>query len=255
MQRVFGAVAVLFLISPHAGAQTAMDGILAEARAACESFEGGTFEPGDAVTEVDLTGDGQADHLVDEGRFSCSSAASMYCGSGGCMLHAVVGDSVTSWQATGWRTIDWGGAHILLVGRDGGWCGGAGAEVCFEALNWSGDRFLSVRPADPQPAAAEDAAMPYATDAFDATTFLPCSLDEPTQDQSCPAAILRGAPGEATIRVVAPDGVERVLEFSEGTITAPGTDELTWAKDGDNWYVGIGGREYYIVPEAAVFGG
>ena len=258
MRHFFSAIAALVLTAAQAGAQTAVDDILAGARADCESFEGGVFDPGNAVNAVDLTGDGALDSLVDEGAFSCTSAASLYCGSGGCMLHAVVGDGVTSWQATGWQVIDWGQARILLIGRDGGWCGGIGAEACFEALNWSDGRFLTVMPAAPVPAAdapADDATRPYSTDDFDATTYLPCSLNEPTQDQSCPAGVLRGAPGVATIRITAPDGAERVLEFVDGAITAPGTDDLTWAKDGDNWYVGIGGREYYIVPEAAVFGG
>ncbi|MCV2867629.1 hypothetical protein OEW28_03190 [Defluviimonas sp. WL0002] len=253
MWRLLFAIAAFGVISDAAKAEAPVDGILSEARAACESFEGGSFDPGNAVTDIDLTGDGAADILVDESAFSCTSAASMYCGSGGCMLHAVVGDRVESWQATGWQVIDWGQARILLIGRDGGWCGGAGSQACFEALNWSDGRFLTVMPGQPEPASAT---APYSTEDFDATTMLPCSLDEPTQDQSCPAGILRGAAGEATIRVTAPDGVERVLEFSaEGAIASPGTDGLTWAKDGDNWYVGIGGREYYIVPEAAVFGG
>ncbi|MCV2863974.1 hypothetical protein [Defluviimonas sp. WL0075] len=251
MRRLVFGIMAAGLGAASAQAQTAVERVLAEARAECESFEGGAFDPGNAVSAVDLTGDGTADSLVDEGTFSCTSAASLYCGTGGCMLHAVVGDTVTSWQATGWQVIDWGQSRIVLIGRDGGWCGGIGAETCFEALTWSDGRFLTVMPTAPAPTAT----APYSTDDYDATTLLPCSLGEPTQDQSCPAGILRGAPGVATIRITAPDGAERVLEFSEGAIASPGTDELTWAKDGDTWYVGIGGREYYIVPEAAVFGG
>ncbi len=133
------------LLAAPAAADPAGD-ILTAAEATCAGFENGVFDPGDAVTAIDLTGDGADDLLIDEAGFTCSSGASMYCGSGGCMLHAIVGDSVTSLQATGWRTLDWGPARILLVGRDGGWCGGVGAEVCFEALNWSEGRFLTIAP-------------------------------------------------------------------------------------------------------------
>ena len=63
------------------------------------------------------------------------------------MLHAIIGETVTSWQATGWRLIDWNGDTILLIGRDGGWCGGIGAEWCYEALNWLDGRYMTVMPA------------------------------------------------------------------------------------------------------------
>ena len=125
--------------------------ILDTAREVCTSYENGQFDAGDAVTEIDLTGDGVPDRVVDESRFGCSSAASMYCGSGGCMLHAVVGEDSWRFQAEGWRVIDWDAQPILLIARDGGWCGGVGAQLCFEAVTWSDGDMLSVMP-PPQPA-------------------------------------------------------------------------------------------------------
>ena len=120
--------------------------LLDEASAACAEFEGGTFAAGDAVSSVDLDGDGTPDRVVDESRFACSSSASMYCGSGGCILHAVIGGRSWSFQAEGWQVIEWAGRPILLIARDGGWCGGAGAQLCFEAVTWSGGEMLSVMP-------------------------------------------------------------------------------------------------------------
>jgi len=98
---------------------------------------------------------------------------------------------------------------------------------------------------------------PYTTAEYDATTLLPCSLGDPSHNKSCPAGIRRGSPssGSATIHVTAPDGSERVLEFADGGVTSPGGGELTWGKQGDEWYIGIENREFYVVPEAAVFGG
>lgn len=98
---------------------------------------------------------------------------------------------------------------------------------------------------------------PYTTPEYDATTLLPCSLGDPSHNEHCPAGIHRGPPGSgsATIHVTAPDGVERVLEFADGDLTTPGGGELTWGKQGDDWYIGIDNREFYVVPEAAVFGG
>ena len=51
------------------------------------------------------------------------------------------------------------------------------------------------------------------------------------------------------------DGSERVLEFGDGDVTTSGGGELTWGKQGDEWYIGIDNREFYVVPEAAVYGG
>jgi hypothetical protein len=62
------------------------------------------------------------------------------------MLHAIVGDEVWSFQAEGWRMIDWDGRPILLIARDGGWCGGVGAQVCYEAVVWSHGKKLTVMP-------------------------------------------------------------------------------------------------------------
>ena len=120
--------------------------ILNDASAFCASYENGVFDAGDAVQSVDLDGDGTPDSIVDESRFSCSSMASAYCGSGGCMVHAVIGDRSWDFQSEGWRMLDWNGRPILLIARDGGWCGGAGSQLCFEAVTWSSGEMLTVMP-------------------------------------------------------------------------------------------------------------
>lgn len=139
------AVLCAALLAGPALADPASD-ILGEAKELCASFEDGSFDAGDAVRRIDLDGDGVADTVIDGSRFSCSSAASMYCGSGGCMVHAVIGDESWSFQAEGWRMIDWDNRPILLIARDGGWCGGAGAQICYEAVVWSHGEKLSVMP-------------------------------------------------------------------------------------------------------------
>jgi len=123
--------------------------LIDRAAADCRSFENGEFAAGDALTEIELGSQfgTAAAELVDESKYACSSAASLYCGTGGCMLNLIVDGAVRAWQATGWRLIEWGPDRILLIGRDGGWCGGAGAEVCYEALVWSNGRILTVGPA------------------------------------------------------------------------------------------------------------
>lgn len=142
----FLAAAAILMLLPIGASADPVDDILSEAQDFCAGFENGVFEAGDAVSDVDLDGEEPLDRVVDEGRFSCSSMASAYCGSGGCNLHAIVGDRSWSFQAEDWRMIEWNGRPILLIARDGGWCGGAGAQICFEAVSWSQGDMLTVMP-------------------------------------------------------------------------------------------------------------
>lgn len=95
----------------------------------------------------------------------------------------------------------------------------------------------------------------YSTTEYDATTSLRCSLNEPSHDRNCAAGILRGASGSATIRVTTPVGYERTLHFAHGDVSTPDGGRLDWGKQGDEWYIGIDNREFYIVPDAAIYGG
>ncbi len=56
---------------------------------ACAEFNDGQFDIAwGAVERVDLDGDLQRDWVLNESGFACSSAASLYCGTGGCMSHS-----------------------------------------------------------------------------------------------------------------------------------------------------------------------
>jgi hypothetical protein len=117
--------------------------LVAKAEAACAEFDGAFRLEDGAVTSVPVA-DGVAVTVVDEGRFFCSTARSLWCGSGGCMVHLLGEGEALTRQAEGWRTVEWGPVTVILLGRDGGWCGGAGAQVCVEAVVWSGGRFLTL---------------------------------------------------------------------------------------------------------------
>lgn len=147
--RTGGALAVFCALAATSVHADPVTDILAEARSFCEGFDQGTFTEGDAITEVDLDGQEPADLIVDEGKFSCSSMASAYCGTGGCMIHTVIGDRSWTFQSEGWQMIDMYDKRILLIARDGGWCGGAGAQLCFEAVTWSDGEMLTVMPPSP----------------------------------------------------------------------------------------------------------
>jgi hypothetical protein len=139
------AICVFVLVAMPAAADPVTD-ILATAATDCASFENGVLDATDAAIVTDLDGLDPMDTLVDMSRVNCSSAASLYCGSGGCSLHAVIGDTSWEFQAEAWRMIEWDGRPILLVARDGGWCGGSGAQICFEAVSWSNGAMMTVMP-------------------------------------------------------------------------------------------------------------
>ena len=129
---------------------------LARAQAVCEEL-GGRFSAREgAVGEIDL-GPGRGEEggdrgeVLDYARLLCEGAHSAFCGSGGCMLRVQVGRQAWEWQVEGWSMIELEGFRVLALARDGGWCGGAGAQLCFEVLKWDGQRFLTVGPA-PDPA-------------------------------------------------------------------------------------------------------
>jgi len=123
-----------------------VDEILETGRESCTFFDNGEFslEEG-AITEIDLDGDGAPDKVVMESRFECSTAASLYCGTGGCMTHLVVGDQVYSRLAKGWKSVEWAGDTIILLALHGSECGGTNLRRCYEAITWSEGGFKSVR--------------------------------------------------------------------------------------------------------------
>lgn len=126
----------------------ALIALIDEATAACRAFENGTLDvPGDAAVRLDLTGDGRG-WVLDHGRMACSSAASLFCGSGGCLTAFVVGDHVTTRMSQGYGMAQLGDRPVILVDVHGALCGGINPTPCVEALVWDGDRetFSTVAP-------------------------------------------------------------------------------------------------------------
>ncbi len=148
MTPLFRFVALSAFVALPASAQGTdpVRSILDEAESFCASFENGTFDAGEAVQEVDLDGVAPLDTVIDSSQFACSSMASAYCGTGGCALWTIVEGQTHEFQAEAWDVITWLEGPILLVMRDGGWCGGYGAQFCFEAVNWLEGQMMTVMP-------------------------------------------------------------------------------------------------------------
>lgn len=110
------------------------------AQQTCLDFENGQFtlEFG-AVHRVDLDGDNERDWVLDEAGFNCSTAASLYCGTGGCMSHFLTEDRLLSLLNQGWDLRNMGAFLVLLVDVHGSQCGGINPTPCVTASVWDPD--------------------------------------------------------------------------------------------------------------------
>ena len=108
---------------------------------ACSDFENGQFalEFG-AVHRIDLDGDIQQDWVLDEAGFACSTAVSLYCGTGGCMSHFFLTEGhVFSLLNQGWDMANIGPFRVFLADVHGSQCGGIGPTPCVVASVWDAD--------------------------------------------------------------------------------------------------------------------
>ncbi|WP_170482794.1 hypothetical protein [Ruegeria arenilitoris] len=113
------------------------------ARQACSDFENGQFalELG-AVHRIDLDGDIQRDWVLDEAGFACSTAVSLYCGTGGCMSHFLIEDRMFSLLNQGWDMANIGPFRVLLADVHGSQCDGINPTPCVVASVWDADEMV-----------------------------------------------------------------------------------------------------------------
>ena len=148
MKAVF-LMAALATLPPAANALdlTGLPSSLAEkvdvARQACANFNNGEFalEWG-AVTRTDLDGDLSPDWVLDESAYACSTAVSLFCSTGGCVSHFMVGDVVSSIRNRGWTVLTFGRNRVLLTDVHDSACGGINPTPCYVARAWDPDAKL-----------------------------------------------------------------------------------------------------------------
>jgi len=111
--------------------------IVDEANKACAEVNNGEFalEWG-SVQRIDLNGDLRSDWVLNDVGFACSSAASLYCGTGGCMSHFLIEDNVATLLNQGWEMTTIGPSRVLVAEVHGSQCDGIGPTQCFVASVW-----------------------------------------------------------------------------------------------------------------------
>lgn len=110
----------LVLLTSSAAAQdwpAEVAAIIDDATAICDGDF--TVSPS-AVTQVDLTGDGSSDWVVDSGAFQCSDSYGTYCGTAGCTVHTLIDGKQTSFLFHDWGTTTENGKTYLTAPNDAG---------------------------------------------------------------------------------------------------------------------------------------
>ena len=121
--------------------------IIEEARQDCQSFEDGKLTLGENVyTQIDVTGDGKPDEAIDFSEISCSTAASLYCGTGGCSLEVIADGKSTRFLTKDWKVFVWDEQPILMLIVHGSECGGNNLRRCYRATVWTEQGFSTVGP-------------------------------------------------------------------------------------------------------------
>lgn len=113
------------------------------AEQACSNFEAGQFSLAfGAVLRVDLDGDIDQDWVLDEAGFNCSTAASLFCGTGGCVSHFLVDGQLHSLLNRGWDMARLGTLPVLLADLHGSQCDGINPTPCVVASVWDAEKNL-----------------------------------------------------------------------------------------------------------------
>ncbi len=108
-----------------------------QAAEACSGFENGEFFiDWGGVVRTDLDGDLYPDWVLNESSFACSTAASLYCGTGGCMSHYLIGDTLTSLFNQGWEMVSVAQKRYLVANVHGSQCGGINQTPCATISIW-----------------------------------------------------------------------------------------------------------------------
>ena len=118
--------------------------IVQNAKQECNDIDNGEFHSTEkAITSYDITGDGQMEEVVDAAQFSCSTALTLWGGSGGTFLWVVAPDKTYEFLAHRWKVVDVDGQKVLLLAVHSSQCSDD-IGPCYRAFVWQ-DGFRTTR--------------------------------------------------------------------------------------------------------------
>ena len=141
-----GGMACTSMSEPKAESnEAAIRKVIAAAEADCKGYQDGKLIlTKKAWPQVDLTRDGRPDIIVDAREFRCTTAATLWCGTGGCPITVISDGIAYEFFAKGWKVVDWSNLRVLLLEVHGSECGGTNLRKCVRAEVWSEGAFRSV---------------------------------------------------------------------------------------------------------------
>ena len=143
---LFITIILTYLLSPVYGAERLpfATEIVQKAKNECTKLDDGKFNATDqAITLHDLTGDGRPEEIIDASQFPCSTAASLWGGTGGTYLWLIVDGKTYEFLAHKWQVVDVDGQNVLLLAVHSSECGDK-IGSCYRALVWD-DGFRTTR--------------------------------------------------------------------------------------------------------------
>ncbi|MEN8728358.1 MAG: hypothetical protein AB1Z51_00990 [Desulfuromonadales bacterium] len=118
--------------------------IVQQAKQECNSLDNGSFHSTEkTITLHDITGDGRPEEFVDASQFSCSTALTLWGGTGGTFLWIIVDGRPFEFLAHKWRVVDFDGQQVLLLAVHSSQCSDD-IGPCYRALVWQ-EGFRSIR--------------------------------------------------------------------------------------------------------------
>lgn len=118
--------------------------LVQQAKQDCKSLENGAFHSTEkTITLHDITGDGRPEEFVDASQFSCSSALTLWGGTGGTYLWAIVEGKAYDFLAKRWQVVDVDGQAVLLLAVHSSQCSDD-IGPCYRAYVWQ-DGFRTPR--------------------------------------------------------------------------------------------------------------
>ena len=136
------AFTIILMAYPANASETA-NRVIEAAKKSCALQKGQFTAPEISTTNVDLNADGKPDEIIDESKFACSTSSSLYCGTGGCMLHLIVDGKDYKRLAKEWVIAQLGGAKIFIIGIH--WSECSYKSPCLRAITWRDGRFRSLK--------------------------------------------------------------------------------------------------------------
>lgn len=136
------AFTIILMAYPAKASETA-NKVIEAAKKSCALQKGQFSAPEISTANVDLNADGKPDEIIDESKFTCSTAPLLYCGTGGCMLHLIVDGKDYKRLAKEWVMVELGTTKILIIGIHWSECNYK--NPCIRAVAWYEGRFRSLR--------------------------------------------------------------------------------------------------------------